>query len=300
MNSQKYPRKLKKWNHLYCDFCDKQIDIANKYIQEFNDKLKEQIANQQDSSINEQTKTEEIPDKNIIIADPPKNQEASKDINDYIIKDPEVDGNCCPRAILLCCGLEEEDHQIVRKEIAKSIQEFKWDEDTLKALGYNSKEELINIAEKPGNFIGYEELTPFLIKYNIKLNLYTKDKYFKGREWIHINSKPTKQEEITMWYKQGSYQTLTGHYQALIKENTAPKQLKKKLLNLINKHKKENHIKTKVNIMVWNLRSLNPHDQIYKRGYLIQTLYEENIQIALLQETMLQEKHKLFIKGFKI
>ena len=52
--------------------------------------------------------------------------------------------------------------------------------------------------------------------------------------------------------------------------------------------------------MVWNLRSLNPHGQIYKRGYLIQTLYEENIQIALLQETMLQEKHKLFIKGFKI
>ena len=29
-------------------------------------------------------------------------------------------------------------------------------------------------------------------------------------------------------------------------------------------------------------------------------LYEENIQIALLQETMFQEKNKLFIKGFKI
>ena len=39
---------------------------------------------------------------------------------------------------------------------------------------------------------------------------------------------------------------------------------------------------------------------MYKRGYLVQMLYEENIQIALLQETMLQEKNKLFIKGFKI
>ena len=140
----------------------------------------------------------------------------------------------------------------------------------MKALGYNSKEELTSIAEKPVNFIGYEELTPLEIKYNIKLNLYTKDKYFKGRELIFINSKPKeKQEEITLWYKQWSYQILTGHYQTLIKENTTTKQLKKKLLNLINKQKKENHIKTQVNIMVSNLRALNPQGQIYKRGYLI-------------------------------
>ena len=300
MNTQKKPRKLKKCNHPYCDFCDKQIDIANKYIQEFNDKLKEEKVNNQNINSKEQT-IEEIPAKNIIIADPPKSLEINNDINEYIIKDPDGDGNCCPRAILLSCGLDDEDHQIIRKEIAKSIQEFKWDEDTLKALGYSNKEELTSIAEKSGNFIGYEELTPFLIKYNIKLNLYTKDKYFKGKEWIYINSKPKEdQEEISLWYKQGSYQTLTGHYLALIKENTIPKQFKKKLLNLINAEKNENQIKTQINIMVWNLRSINPQGQMYKRGYLVQMLYEENIQIALLQETMLQEKNKLFIKGFKI
>ena len=165
MNTQKKPRKLKKCNHPYCDFCDKQIDIANKYIQEFNDKLKEEKVNNQNINSKEQT-IEEIPAKNIIIADPPKSLEINNDISEYIIKDPDGDGNCCPRAILLSCGLDDEDHQIIRKEIAKSIQEFKWDEDTLKALGYSNKEELTSIAEKSGNFIGYEELTPFLIKYN--------------------------------------------------------------------------------------------------------------------------------------
>ena len=72
MNTQKKPRKLKKCNHPYCDFCDKQIDIANKYIQEFNDKLKEPKVNHKNSNINEQINIEEIPSKNIIIADPPK------------------------------------------------------------------------------------------------------------------------------------------------------------------------------------------------------------------------------------
>ena len=84
MNSQKKPTKLKKCNQPYCDFFNKQRDIAIKYIQEFKDKQKEQIANQKDSSIKEHTKTEEIPAKNIKIADLPKN-----------------------KAILLFCELEE-------------------------------------------------------------------------------------------------------------------------------------------------------------------------------------------------
>ena len=32
---------------------------------------------------------------------------------------------------------------------------------------------------------------------------------------------------------------------------------------------------------------------MYKRGYLIQTLYEEHIQISLLQKTMIQEKEQI-------
>ena len=52
------------------------------------------------------------------------------------------------------------------------------------------------------------------------------------------------QEEISLWHKQGSYKTLTNHYLVLIKENIILKQLKKKLLNLINKQKNENQIKT--------------------------------------------------------
>ena len=59
------------------------------------------------------------------------------------------------------------------------------------------------------------------------------------------NRKP-RTEEITLWYKQGSFQTLTGHYLALINENTEPKKLKKKLKNLINKQKSKNQIKKQI------------------------------------------------------
>ena len=43
MNRQKKPRKLKGCNHPSCKFCQRYTQTANKYIQDFNDKLKENL-----------------------------------------------------------------------------------------------------------------------------------------------------------------------------------------------------------------------------------------------------------------
>ena len=49
--------------------------------------------------------------------------------------------------------------------------------------------------------------------------------------------------------------------------------------------------------MIWNIDSINSPT---KRGYLLEFLYEKNIQICLLQETMLKQGDKMYLKGFKI
>ena len=49
-------------------------------------------------------------------------------------------------------------------------------------------------------------------------------------------------------------------------------------------------------IMLWNINSLR---DFTIKNYLIQQLYE-NIDIAILNETMLTHNHKLYIKNFRI
>ena len=48
--------------------------------------------------------------------------------------------------------------------------------------------------------------------------------------------------------------------------------------------------------MLWNCDSLGSYT---KRSFLIEQLYTYDIQVALIQETMLIKKDKLFIKGYK-
>ena len=55
--------------------------------------------------------------------------------------------------------------------------------------------------------------------------------------------------------------------------------------------------KIPINLMIWNIDSINTPT---KRGYLLEFLYEKNIQICLLQETMLKQGDKMYLKVFKI
>ena len=48
--------------------------------------------------------------------------------------------------------------------------------------------------------------------------------------------------------------------------------------------------------MLWNCDSLGSYA---KRSYLIEQLYTNDIQIAMIQETMLIKEDKLYMKGYK-
>ena len=95
--------------------------------------------------------------------------------------------------------------------------------------------------------------------------------YYKGNEWLTLNEKQNQlQEEITLWYKQGSNQpNLVGHFLAQVKNNIYPTLFKQKLLFLINQIILQNQINTKVDILLWNLRNINPQNQSSKIGLLI-------------------------------
>ena len=49
--------------------------------------------------------------------------------------------------------------------------------------------------------------------------------------------------------------------------------------------------------MIWNVKSIG---NFTKKKYLTQTLYTKDIHIALIQETMLKDEDKWYIKGYKI
>ena len=83
---------------------------------------------------------------------------------------------------------------------------------------------------------------PFIIKYDIKFNIYTKDKYYKGREWITLKDK-NNIEGINLWYKQGIRQRFTGHNTASEKDNIKRNNFKSKPPNIINNKISKSKIK---------------------------------------------------------
>ena len=66
------------------------------------------------------------------------------------------------------------------------------------------------------------------------------------------------------------------------------------------KHENNEQINQKeneINILVWNANSLKDYT---KKLFLIETMLVNKIHIALIQETMLKDKDKMYIKGYRI
>lgn len=298
MNKLKTKRKLKECNGR-CLFCTKSAEITNKYITENNAKIEEVLKEKDKIKIEEKMKEEDI-----IMDEPNTNPQIpahdnKPNINELVRIETRGDGNCLPRAILQQLELNQEKHLLLRHEISKSILEFDIDKDILKALNYDNKNELAKEILKPNKFIGYLEITPFLIKYNLKCNIYLEDNPLKGNKWISLNDKSEEnnnQEQIYLSYHQGKYEHLEAHFTCLKNPVLQATQFKSKINALIEGDDKEKE-KIPINLMIWNIDSINTPT---KRGYLLEFLYEKNIQICLLQETMLKQGDKMYLKVFKI
>ena len=129
-------------------------------------------------------------------------------------------------------------------------------------------------------------------------------------KWIILNDKKDiNQPKIYINYKdckdvypyEPEIAEKYAHYDALISNDTNINDAKIIFEKIINDNICSRQIqgnnKTEIKIMLWNINSLR---DFTKKNYLIQQLYENQIDIAILNETMLTHNHKLYIKNFRI
>ena len=136
-----------------------------------------------------------------------------------------------------------------------------------------------------------------LEKYNINTNIWLENKN-NGMKWISLNKNGQNQPKIYVNYKdykdiypdKPEYAEKIAHYDALVSNFVDNKLSKNIIEQILNENIRDKQIKnssipkTECNILLWNVNSLR---EFTKRSYLIQQLYENSIDIALLNETML-------------
>ena len=325
IKNKKQPRNLKTCNNR-CDKCFHMALKINPYIEQeiLEYSIKQKTKSEQNKKINDNSKYNTA--KTNHISDTIQNKEKqNKTIEEYKLEENldnfkkiEVngDGNCLISSILTYLDIPLQYTKTLRNHIANAAEEYEWNNEILTSLNYQDN---IDIAEKiktPNTFIGYMEITPWLKKYNINLKLWLEDIRYQSSPWLSINqnnSEETEQYKIYLSFKQGTRADLDleGHYNPIIPIIGVNKKLKDTIYNDLNTLK-ENTYKNKIynnqqnqndekilsiNILIWNVKSIG---NFTKKKYLTQTLYTKDIHIALIQETMLKDEDKWFIKGYKI
>ena len=225
------------------------------------------------------------------------------------MKKTDGDGNCAIYAILQCLSISTKYHSKFRNIIADIIAKTPMTKEQLHENGYETKKEYIEKIKQNYYWLGYNELHLIAKHFNILILIYMDDEKYRNKNWVPIQNEENPKAEgiIFLQYKPGfdPDKDTVQHYSSLISTQINQTELKQKILdeilqmtnkeisNKIIKNNKEQNI----NIMVWNCNSLRNYT---KRTFLIEQLLINNIHIALLQETMLNEYHKMYIKGYKI
>ena len=297
-----------------CHYCLKIMPGANNFIYEKNLEIMERAKQKKSQEQNNQNQQQEInnPGNNQImnIKNGQINNITAEDRKLFKILKVKGDGNCTIRAILESAGLSQELHNEFRDAMANAAEKLNIEQSILTDNGFNNKKELIDFLRTEGNYIGMEHAQIILEKYNINTNIWLDNKN-NGMKWISLNKNGQNQPKIYVNYKdykdiypdQPEYTEKIAHYDALISnfvDNKSTKNIIEQILkeNIRDKQIKNASIpKTECNILLWNVNSIR---DFTKRSYLIQQLYENNIDIALLNETMLTQSNSFYIKGYKI
>ena len=218
----------------------------------------------------------------------------------------EGDGNCLFKAILEALNINQSKHKTLREYTAKAIETKEWDQGVLEAIGIRNPHELADKVRTPNTFVGETAISPLAEKLQITVAIYLKD---TTKQWIKEND--TGQHEIIyLEYLQGKYANsyLEGHYntlkpktqQELLSTQRVLKELQQIECENAKNQQNKLSIQNKINILVWNIQSIQSNKNYTKKQFLIQLLLENDIHIALIQETFLGQDDKLYIKGFKI
>ena len=295
-------------------YCLKIIPKSNQFIYERNLEIQERKAIQE-----KEEKPHEFkkcipqnpispPEKSLAdISKPLKTEDRSL----FSICKVKGDGNCTIRAILQSVGLTQELHLAFREALAEEVNKIDFEPQLLVDNDFNNKQELVTYIRTQGNFIGIEHIMLLLEKYNVNVNIWL-DNQQNGLKWIKLNEKTQEEQpRIFLHYKDykdiypdnPDYCEKIAHYDALISEQIDTSPAKRIIEEIIlNSTLRKQELlkeapKIECKIMLWNINSLR---DFTIRSYLVKQLFENQIDIALLNETMLTEKNSVFIKGYKI
>ena len=265
INHMNKPRKWKICRGYHCKYCRYQCMKINKYIEDeyFYYAINKDIENK-DENKNENIKYNILENQPKIIEN--KNLEEDLDINEYKSVKIAKDGNCLLYSILTYLNIELKYANMLRKLIAKEVEDFEWNEEVLEGLLIESKSEIINKIKKENSFLGYKDITPFLTKYKITLKIWLKDDRYRGNGWLSINQKENEDHYIIgVSFHQGKFpeKDCEGHYSGIENKNlNMTNELKLKILQefikIAEKEKiiKEPSNKSKFNILIWNVKSI--------------------------------------------
>ena len=136
------------------------IDIAQVNTQKLEEHLSEDIAptiqnNNSINNVNNLKVNQSSTEKNIL------------DIRDFKLGKVTGDRNCTLRAILKGASLDENKHSLLRETLTEVIRENKFEQHTLDANGFLSKQDLIDFVSTLGEYIGMEIVAFLLENYNI-------------------------------------------------------------------------------------------------------------------------------------
>ena len=296
-------KRLKICKNDKCLYCIKKTQDLNKKIEEHNQRVKlereqEQKRNRQNSQQIELEMIEEQNENNEIDI----RQIKEPNIEDFNKIDVTRDKNSLLRALLLGLNLDENSHPHLRTGLSSIIEENNYNNDLLNKLNYENSIQLAEEVRLPDNMITHDLIVPLCYKYNLICKIYLENSEYKGNKWTEIRNEAQdikNQEIIFVSCYEGERPDLEGHYDLLIpkKYNISTPKTTKEIKELITKIKNLNNISSQINIMIWNCDSLSNYT---KRTFLLEQLYTNDIQLCLLQETMLKKTDKLYMKGYKI
>ena len=132
----------------------------------------------------------------------------------------------------------------------------------------------------------------------------------KRKKWIILN-KNQNENQATIYLNYKDYKDKYpnepevaeryAHYDALTSEKYPNDKINNILQQIIEQTIEKRHLviwhKMDAKILIWNVDSIR---DFTIKSFFIQILYENSIDIAMLQETMLTKEDKFFIKGYRI
>ena len=149
------------------------------------------------------------------------------------------------------------------------------------------------------------------MQYNILIAIYSPPTQYKNYDqwyFIYDQSKSKASSVLLLHYKESEDNTKdqTQHYSGYdisklkLNQNKIKTAILEEIIKQKEKHENNEQINQKeneINILVWNANSLKDYT---KKLFLIETILVNKIHIALIQETMLKDKDKMYIKGYRI